>query len=189
MALVWHSYHRSYKKKCQGRLRKHLADFCLQAGLPGEAMLHYNTALDILKPVNDWLWMGACYEGLCAASVIVTYPRSQGPSLRRNQSFSVRSTTVIDGKGRTGSIKHSYANGLQDLPESVVRTSLEQDDIIEKYKEALMYYSKYKNAAPIEIEASFKACRVLVTMKHLINYQQIGSLIPRHKVYKSDPDV
>ncbi|KAL3887830.1 hypothetical protein ACJMK2_000223 [Sinanodonta woodiana] len=97
---------KSYKKKCQGRLRKHLADFCLQAGLPGEAMLHYNTALDILKPVNDWLWMG-------------------------------------------GSIKHSYANGLQDLPESVVRTSLEQDDIIEKYKEALMYYSKVRNSVVV----------------------------------------
>lgn len=50
--------YRSFKKKSQGRLRKHLADLCLLAGLPGEAMLHYSTAIDTLKIVNDWLWMG-----------------------------------------------------------------------------------------------------------------------------------
>ena len=51
-------YCRSYRKKCQGRLRKHLADLCLQAGVAGDAILHYETAIDILRPVNDWLWIG-----------------------------------------------------------------------------------------------------------------------------------
>lgn len=41
-----------------GRLRKHLGDLCLQAAMPGEAILHYNTALDLLRSVNDFLWMG-----------------------------------------------------------------------------------------------------------------------------------
>ena len=41
-----------------GRLRKHLGDLCLQASLPGEAILHYQTALDLLRTVNDFLWMG-----------------------------------------------------------------------------------------------------------------------------------
>lgn len=53
-----HCFFRSFRKKCQGRLRKHLADLCLQAGLPGEAILHYETAIDILRPVNDALWIG-----------------------------------------------------------------------------------------------------------------------------------
>lgn len=51
---------RSFKRKCQGRLRKHLADLCLQADRPGEAILHYQTSLDILKTVNDSLWIGGC---------------------------------------------------------------------------------------------------------------------------------
>jgi len=38
---------------------------------------------------------------------------------------------------------HSYSNGLQDLPDSVVlKSSLNPDDIVDKYKDALMYYSK-----------------------------------------------
>ena len=58
---VFLTFTRSFKKKSQGRLKKHLADLCLLAGLPGEAMLHYSTAIDTLKIVNDWLWMaGEC---------------------------------------------------------------------------------------------------------------------------------
>jgi hypothetical protein len=29
----------------------------LLAGLPGEALLHYQTSLDLLKSSNDWLWL------------------------------------------------------------------------------------------------------------------------------------
>ena len=39
---------------------------------------------------------------------------------------------------------HSYTNGLQDLPDTVSKTCLNPDDIIEKYKEALLYYSKVR---------------------------------------------
>ena len=49
---------RTRRKRCLGRLRKHLADLCLLAGLPGEAIYHYQTALDTLKSANDWLWIG-----------------------------------------------------------------------------------------------------------------------------------
>lgn len=162
---------KSFKKKCQGRLRKHLADLCLQAGLPGEAMLHYSTALDMLKPVNDSLWIGACYEGLCAASVISTYVRTPSNSLpmRRNASFSLkRGKTAIQEPAlgaRSAATMRSYTNGLQDLPESANRTCLNPDDIIEKYKDALTYYSKIKNAGIIEMEASVKACRVLIMQR------------------------
>ena len=40
-----------------GRLRKHLGDLCLQASMPGEAILHYQTSLDVLRNLNDFLWM------------------------------------------------------------------------------------------------------------------------------------
>ncbi|XP_060554230.1 trafficking protein particle complex subunit 9-like [Ruditapes philippinarum] len=153
---------KSYKKKCQGRLRKHLADLSLLAGLPGEAMLHYSTAIDILKPVNDWLWMAGCYEGLCAASVVTTLRNSQMTTIRRNQSFSVKRGVAGLEKPKPGSKIHSYSNGLQELPEVTSKSGLNPDDMIEKYKDALMFYSKYKNAAVIEMEASFKACRVLL---------------------------
>ena len=49
---------RIYKKRCTGRLKKHLGDLCLLAGLPGEAMLHYQVAMETLKSCNDFLWLG-----------------------------------------------------------------------------------------------------------------------------------
>ena len=48
---------RTYRKRYQGRLRKHTADLCLLAGLPGEAVQNYQAALDILKVASDWLWV------------------------------------------------------------------------------------------------------------------------------------
>ncbi|KAL4218216.1 Trafficking protein particle complex subunit 9 [Mactra antiquata] len=153
---------KSYKKKCQGRLKKHLGDLCLLAGLSGEAMLHYSTAVDILKPVNDWLWMAACYEGICASSVISAYKGTQTTSIRRNQSFSVKRGVTVPEKQKPVSTLHSYSNGLQELPDLPSKSGLNADDIVEKYKDALMYYSKFKSAAVIEMEASFKACRILI---------------------------
>lgn len=164
---------KSFKRRCMGRLRKHLGDLCLQAGLPGEAILHYQTALDMLRTVNDFLWMGGCYEGLCSASVVLTMAHTKPAApLRRNQSFSVKrglSSPEISQKGNTAAQFRqqnslgSYSNGLDNLDQSASQLHcLNPDDIIEKYKEALHHYSKYKNSAMIEIEASMKACRVLI---------------------------
>ncbi|KAL5013151.1 hypothetical protein ScPMuIL_007421 [Solemya velum] len=62
----------------------------------------------------------------------------------------------------------SRANGLPEIPDLQVKACLNPNDIIEKYKDTLQYYSKYKNAGMIEIEASIKACRVLIVqMKYL----------------------
>lgn len=49
---------RSNKKRCMGRMTKHLADLSLQAGLHQEALMHYNTAVDVLRSITDWLWLG-----------------------------------------------------------------------------------------------------------------------------------
>ncbi|CAG2067080.1 unnamed protein product, partial [Timema podura] len=76
------------RKRCIGRMTKHLGDLSLQAGLPVEALSHYSSAVDILKAVNDWLWLGSAYEGLCAASVVIMYPNSsKSYPLQRNSSL------------------------------------------------------------------------------------------------------
>ncbi|XP_061177243.1 trafficking protein particle complex subunit 9-like isoform X2 [Saccostrea echinata] len=162
---------KSFRKKCQGRLRKHLADLCLQAGIPGEAILHYETAIDILRPVNDTLWIGACYEGLASAAVVINYPKSATLSgLRRNfYSLSAKrgSSLLNEAKLRTGSLNNK-TNGTESVPENLFKVAPDPTDIIEKYREALVNYSKFKGAAVIEIELSLKACRVLTMQgKHL----------------------
>ncbi|XP_037584851.1 trafficking protein particle complex subunit 9 isoform X4 [Cebus imitator] len=45
------------------------------------------------------------------------------------------------------------------------KNCLSPEDIIDKYKEAISYYSKYKNAGVIELEACIKAVRVLAIQK------------------------
>ncbi|CAL1545935.1 unnamed protein product, partial [Lymnaea stagnalis] len=154
---------RSFRKKCMGRLRKHLGDLCLQAAMPGEAVLHYNTALDLLRSVNDFLWMGGCFEGLACAAVILGYPRMSPIGLKRNLSFQTTNSSALpDTKSRTGKLKNHYANGLDVLPEGSSSGGVNTDDVVEKYKEAITLYSKFKNAAVVEMEACLKACRFLI---------------------------
>lgn len=49
---------RHYKKRCQGRMRKHVGDLCLQAGMLQDALVHYHMAVELLRGVNDFLWLG-----------------------------------------------------------------------------------------------------------------------------------
>ena len=79
---------RNNKKRCVGRMAKHLGDLCLQAGLPADALSHYNSAAGTLQAVNDWLWLGAAYEGLCATSALILYPNMcRNLPLQRNSSL------------------------------------------------------------------------------------------------------
>lgn len=48
---------RSNRKRSLGRMTKHLGDLSLQAGLFTDALTHYQTAADILRSINDWLWL------------------------------------------------------------------------------------------------------------------------------------
>lgn len=62
-ALVWMKAYffffvRHYKKRCQGRMRKHVGDLCLQAGMLQDALVHYHMAVELLRSVNDFLWLG-----------------------------------------------------------------------------------------------------------------------------------
>nr|CAI5865587.1 unnamed protein product [Callosobruchus analis] len=79
---------RKTKKRCTGRMTKHLGDLCIQSGLIAESLAYYTQAAETLKSVNDWLWLGAAYEGLSAASALVLYPDMQrNVPLHRNASL------------------------------------------------------------------------------------------------------
>lgn len=49
---------RHYKKRCQGRMRKHVGDLCLQAGMLQDSFVHYHMSVELLRSVNDFLWLG-----------------------------------------------------------------------------------------------------------------------------------
>ncbi|XP_038580658.1 trafficking protein particle complex subunit 9 isoform X1 [Micropterus salmoides] len=164
---------RHYKKRCQGRMRKHVGDLCLQAGMLQDALVHYHMAVELLRGVNDFLWLGAALEGLCSASVIFHYPGgTAGKTVGRKPNISQPADAgkrhrpgaqevLIDPGALT-------ANGISaDTSTEIGRAKncLSPEDIIEKYKEAISYYGKYKNAGVIELEACVKAVRVLAIQK------------------------
>jgi len=115
---------RNNRKRVLGRLKKHLADVSLQAGLLAEAWNYYQVAADVLRPANDWLWLAASLEGLCAVSVVLQEQQMRGVTMG--------------------------ARGLGD------------QEMVERYREAVIHYGKYKHAGIIETEASIKAVLVLV---------------------------
>lgn len=131
---------RNNKKRCTGRMTKHLGDLCLQAGLVSESLIHYHGAAETLKSVNDWLWLGAAYEGLCAASALVLYPNIQrNSSLHRNSSLQEGSPKRSNSITSTAPLEIS-ANRKE------IANSLTPDEIPKRYREAIIHYSKYQNA-------------------------------------------
>ncbi|XP_049875620.1 protein brunelleschi [Pectinophora gossypiella] len=231
---------RNNKKRCMGRVTKNLADLTLQAGLVAESLSLYNSAAEILKSVNDWLWLAAAKEGLCAASAILLYPnlRSSTP-LQRNASlqesspsknkplslfnpntdpfrkFKVTSSPLRSSKNSSpvnqpSELTPSSSESLEtssrqsetdnadseslasssdieyqgpksyvgsDLPSiprqppSQINTQylLNGEDIAEKYRKAIIHYSKYQNAGIIETEACFKAARIAVEQNNSLH--------------------
>ncbi|XP_070996129.1 trafficking protein particle complex subunit 9-like isoform X3 [Oncorhynchus clarkii lewisi] len=187
---------RHYKKRCQGRMRKHVGDLCLQAGMLQDALVHYHMAVELLRSVNDFLWLGAALEGLCSASVIFHYPggtagKASGrePSLARGQG----QAADTGKRHRPGALT---ANGISADTSSEIgraKNCLGPEDIIEKYKEAISYYGKYKNAGVIELEACVKAVRVLAIQKRAMEaseflqnavYINLGQLSEEEKIQR-----
>ncbi|XP_063226452.1 protein brunelleschi isoform X2 [Bacillus rossius redtenbacheri] len=151
---------RANRKRCVGRMTKHLGDLSLQAGLPADALAYYTSAAEVLKAVGDWLWLGGACEGLCAASVVVLYPNcGRSYPLQRNASLQ-------EGRPRAGSVAAPPAVAVpapapaREEPEP--SGALSPDEISKRYREAIIHYSKYKNAGIVEMEASYKAARVAV---------------------------
>jgi len=83
---------RANKKRCMGRVTKHLADLNLQTGFLNDALNFYQTAIDTLRSCNDWLWLGGCLEGLCATSLMILQPQNQltKSNFQRNASLQER---------------------------------------------------------------------------------------------------
>ncbi|XP_036063822.1 trafficking protein particle complex subunit 9 isoform X4 [Onychomys torridus] len=156
---------RHYKKRCQGRMRKHVGDLCLQAGMLQDALVHYHMSVELLRSVNDFLWLGAALEGLCSASVIYHYPGGTGgkTGTRRLQGSSLPSEAA--NRHRPGALTTNGINPDTSAEIGRAKNCLSPEDIIDKYKEAISYYSKYKNAGVIELEACVKAVRVLAIQK------------------------
>ncbi|XP_033616755.1 trafficking protein particle complex subunit 9 isoform X2 [Fukomys damarensis] len=156
---------RHYKKRCQGRMRKHVGDLCLQAGMLQDALVHYHMSVELLRSVNDFLWLGAALEGLCSASVIYHYPGGTGgkTGARRLQGSSLPAEAA--NRHRPGALTTNGINPDTSAEIGRAKNCLSPEDIIDKYKEAISYYSKYKNAGVIELEACVKAVRVLAIQK------------------------
>ncbi|XP_058524430.1 trafficking protein particle complex subunit 9 isoform X2 [Ochotona princeps] len=156
---------RHYKKRCQGRMRKHVGDLCLQAGMLQDSLVHYHMAVELLRSVNDFLWLGAALEGLCSASVISHYPGGTGgkSGARRLPSSSLSAEAA--NRHRPGALTTNGINADTSTEIGRAKNCLSPEDIIDRYKEAISYYSKYKNAGVIELEACVKAVRVLAIQK------------------------
>ncbi|GLG96735.1 Protein brunelleschi, partial [Gryllus bimaculatus] len=155
---------RTNRKRCVGRMTKHLGDLSLQSGLYAEALNYYTSACEVLRSVNDWLWLGGALEGLCATSVVVLFPNlGRGATLQRNASLPEGSP----GKQRSSAIStNSLPNGIQPADvqqaQQEMNNLLTPEEVLKRYREAIIHYSKYQNAGIIETEASFKAARIAV---------------------------
>ncbi|XP_072707937.1 trafficking protein particle complex subunit 9 isoform X2 [Ciconia boyciana] len=156
---------RHYKKRCQGRMRKHVGDLCLQAGMLQDSLVHYHMAVELLRSVNDFLWLGAALEGLCSASVIYHYPGGTGGKVGSRRAQGGSFSAEAGNRHRPGALTSNGINADTSAEIGRAKNCLSPEDIIDKYKEAISYYGKYKNAGVIELEACVKAVRVLAIQK------------------------
>ncbi|CAJ0929218.1 unnamed protein product [Ranitomeya imitator] len=165
---------RHYKKRCQGRMRKHVGDLSLQAGMLQDALVHYHMAVELLRAVNDFVWLGAALEGLCSASVIHHYPTGTGGKVGTRRTQNVVLSADAGKRHRPGAqevlidpgaLSTSGINMDASTEIGRAKNCLSPDDIIEKYKEAISYYGKSKAAGVIELETCVKAVRVLAIQK------------------------
>ncbi|CAG9112030.1 unnamed protein product [Plutella xylostella] len=231
-------YRHGATTRCMGRVTKSLGDLSLQAGLAADSLALYHAAADTLRAVNDWLWLAAANEGLCAASAILLYPNLRNPTtFQRNASLQENSpnktklslfqpptdpfrrykgissplrssktssptnppteltpssSESVETSSRLSETDNadteslasssdvdypSHKSFLPDLP-SIPRQPpshvtnqylLNGEEIAEKYRKAIIHYSKYQNAGIIETEACFKAARIAVEQNNSLH--------------------
>lgn len=211
---------RSNRKRCLGRLTKHLGDLTLQAGLVSESLNLFHAASETLSAISDPLWLGAANEGLCAASAILFYPHireetcnslQQHSCDNRNEkinneqvqqipsqntiissinkheqnhsnnlenhvvtdvtsaasSSASSSTSSVSSILSTNSSSSTQSANAQDKKDNVGGVTLplnilQPDEITNKYRDAIINYSKYRHAGIIETEAALKAARICI---------------------------
>ncbi|KAJ8983246.1 hypothetical protein NQ317_008856 [Molorchus minor] len=139
---------------------------------PTECLTYYAQAAEILKSVNDWLWLGGAYEGLSAASALILYP-----DMQRNIPLQ-RNASLQEGSPRKSSLSTCT---IPSVNKKLVANALLPEDISKRYREAIIHYSKYQNAGIVETEASFKAARIAVEQNHALQaasfYRMLSILI------------
>lgn len=139
------------KRKCLGRNRKLLADYCLLSGMFQEALFHYGHSSENLRGVQDYLWMGAALEGLCATSIIMTkieVPFVDSKMMLKNSSNS----NMAQGDLNLDEEKNKFYVPLTD------------EEIVAKYKEVIGCYRRFQTGH-IEMEAHLKFVKILISMK------------------------
>ncbi|XP_075437898.1 trafficking protein particle complex subunit 9 isoform X2 [Ascaphus truei] len=156
---------RHFKKRCQGRMRKHVGDLSLQAGMLQDALVHYHMAVELLRAVNDFVWLAAALEGLCSASVIHHYPGGTGGKVGARRAQNVSLSAEASKRHQPGALSTNGINLDTSTEIGRAKNCLSPEDIIDKYKEAISFYGKSKTAGVIELEACVKAVRVLAIQK------------------------
>ncbi|XP_022659827.1 protein brunelleschi-like [Varroa jacobsoni] len=157
---------RQYRKRWLARNKKMLADISLQLGYVQEALALYSEAMDTFRAVGDLLWLGAVYEGQCAASAGHLQLPGKG-GLVRNQSFPMRSRRNTPVSLSNPTLTH--AGSCKSLPIDVDpieakqfgRDLLTLDEIVEKIREANVTYERFSHAVGPHIEVNLKLTRLL----------------------------
>ena len=154
---------RQNKRRTWGRFKKHLGDLSLICGYAKDAHALYSASADILRACSDWLWLANCLEGLACISVLVHYPWIQRTSgLRRNSSFQAIHTT-----GRR-ELEAAKQQPRQQQLESLRPVVVNNNELIDMFREIVVHYSKYRHAGVIETEACIKAIHVLIEQGNLL---------------------
>ena len=58
---------RTLKRKKKGRFCKIIGDYCLMVGSEDDALEYYKEGFELLKKLDDYLWMMAIEQGRAAA--------------------------------------------------------------------------------------------------------------------------
>ncbi|XP_006822919.1 trafficking protein particle complex subunit 9-like, partial [Saccoglossus kowalevskii] len=152
---------RNYKKRIQGRMRKHIGDLCLQATMTNDAFIHYQSALLCNTNYRQKSYGGRAFSyaapklwndlplDLCEVTEVnivkkrlKTYLFSKAYSVEELYRFVVfafsafEQNLVLDTGSYTA---NGFSDGLDGKPP---KHCLSADDIIDKYKETIVQYSK-----------------------------------------------
>ncbi|GBL72159.1 Trafficking protein particle complex subunit 9 [Araneus ventricosus] len=173
-----------YKKRCLGRMKKHIGDLALQAGLSLEALPLYISSTEYLKSGQDWLWLAAAYEGQCAASAILQSEAKDIPLKEHSpERFKIPVPKIMKSTSQSKSLP-PYLDPVEY--KNLGKNILSFEEIAEKYEEAIMHYEKYQGAAIVELECSMKAARVFIGYQKYIEASKVLQNVVFTSVIQSD---
>ena len=143
---------KSFRRKCLGRMRKHIADLSLLAGLPHESLNDYVSAIEQLKAVKDRLWLASAYEGLCVSSLALLLPNRLQDVLKLRIKFSYEHGLLHNLISRSDyeMARSEVGEELKKISTTTVNTSyhskvlkniLTEEQFYERYKEAASHYA------------------------------------------------